>query len=79
LFQRVRASPIRPRRSPPPHRTGAHGRAELDAAGDRITFHNALVVAAAFSAACDPLDTEDLQQHRRSGSLTVVNPLAASA
>jgi predicted nucleic acid-binding protein len=46
-------------------------------AGDATSFWDALIIAAAQSADCDELWTEDLQTGRTFGKLKVVNPLAS--
>ena len=45
-------------------------------ASDAISFWDALIVAAAKSAGCDELWTEDLQDGRSFGALKVRNPFA---
>jgi predicted nucleic acid-binding protein len=40
----------------------------------RLSFYDALIVAAAIEADCDTLYTEDMQHGRTFGGLTVVNP-----
>jgi predicted nucleic acid-binding protein len=49
-------------------------------AGDhRLSFYDALIVAAAVEAGCDILYSEDLQHGRTIGGLAIVNPFAESA
>ena len=40
----------------------------------RLSFYDALIVAAALEAGCDTLYTEDMQHGRKFGGLTIVNP-----
>jgi predicted nucleic acid-binding protein len=40
----------------------------------RLSFHDALIVAAAQEAGCDTLYSEDMQHGRTLGRLRVVNP-----
>jgi predicted nucleic acid-binding protein len=40
----------------------------------RLSFYDALIVAAAQEAGCDTLYTEDMQHGRALGGLTIVNP-----
>ena len=40
----------------------------------RLSFYDALIVAAAQEAGCDTLFTEDMQHGRKFGGLVVVNP-----
>ena len=40
----------------------------------RLSFHDALIVAAAIEAGCDTLFSEDMQHGRRIGGLMIVNP-----
>jgi predicted nucleic acid-binding protein len=60
---------------PPLHLTlELHAAARALAEKDHLPFYDALIIAAALEAGCDTLFTEDLQQGRKFGSLTVVNP-----
>ena len=45
----------------------------------RLSFYDALIVAAALEAGCDTLFTEDLQHGRTFGDITIVNPFLDSA
>jgi predicted nucleic acid-binding protein len=45
-------------------------------AAHRLSFYDALILAAALEAGCDTLLSEDFQAGRRFGPLTVVNPFA---
>jgi predicted nucleic acid-binding protein len=40
----------------------------------RLSFYDALIVAAALEAGCDTLYTKDMQHGRKFGGLTIVNP-----
>ena len=40
----------------------------------RLSFYDALIVAAAQEAGCDTLYTEDMQHGRKFGGLVIVNP-----
>lgn len=40
----------------------------------RLSFYDALIVAAAIQAGCDALYTEDMQHGRKFGGLTIINP-----
>ena len=44
-----------------------------------LSFHDALIVAAAIEAGCDTLFTEAMQHGRRIGRLAIVNPFLESA
>ena len=44
-----------------------------------LSFYDALIVAAAIEAGCDTLWTEDMQQGRSFGALTVRNPFGGMA
>ena len=46
------------------------------AAGHRLSYYDALIVAAAAFGGCETLFSEDLQENRLVGSLVVVNPFA---
>lgn len=52
----------------------AHAAAVLLARGHRVSFRDALIVAAAQEAGCDVLYSEDLQHGRTFGALRVENP-----
>jgi predicted nucleic acid-binding protein len=54
----------------------AAGRALAD--DHRLSFYDALIVAAAIEAGCDTLFSEDMQHGRKFGSLIVVNPFLSS-
>lgn len=43
-----------------------------------ISFHDALIVAAAYEAGCDRLLTEDMQHGQKVAGLTIVNPFLAA-
>lgn len=51
-----------------------HAAAVVLARDERISFYDALIVAAAQEAGCDTLCSEDLQDGRRFGASKVVNP-----
>jgi len=51
-----------------------HERAVALAADHGLSFYDALIVAAAQEAGCDTLYTEDMQDGRVFGALTLVNP-----
>lgn len=51
-----------------------HMSARMLAEKHGLHFYDALIVAAAIEAGCDTLFTEDLQQGRKFGGLTIVNP-----
>jgi predicted nucleic acid-binding protein len=55
-----------------------HVAARTLAEDHRLSFYDALIVAAALEAGCDTLFTEDMQHARKFGSLTVVNPFFES-
>ncbi len=42
----------------------------------RMSFYDALIVAAALEAGCDTPYSEDMQDGRKIGALTIVNPFA---
>ncbi|MEA2945030.1 MAG: hypothetical protein QOI40_360, partial [Alphaproteobacteria bacterium] len=52
-----------------------HGAAVALARDHRLSFYDALIVAAALEAGCDTLYTEDMQDGRTFGSLRIQNPL----
>jgi predicted nucleic acid-binding protein len=51
-----------------------HAAARAFAEDHRLSFYDALIVAAALEAGCDTLFTEDMQHGRKFGGLTIVNP-----
>jgi predicted nucleic acid-binding protein len=51
-----------------------HNAARALASDHGLSFYDALIVAAAIEAGCDTLFSEDLQNGRSFGRLTVVNP-----
>jgi predicted nucleic acid-binding protein len=53
-----------------------HAQAVALARDERVSFYDALIVAAALEAGCETLYSEDLQAGRKFGALTVVNPFA---
>jgi predicted nucleic acid-binding protein len=55
-----------------------HGNAVSLARGHRMSFWDALIVAAAIEAGCDTLYTEDIQHGRVIGGLAIVNPFIES-
>ena len=59
---------------PLPLTLATHTAARALAADHRISFYDALIVAAACDAGCDTLYSEDMQHGRRFGALTIVNP-----
>jgi predicted nucleic acid-binding protein len=56
-----------------------HTAARALAEDHRLSFYDALIVAAAIEAGCDTLFSEDLQNGRTIGGLAVVNPFFESA
>jgi predicted nucleic acid-binding protein len=56
-----------------------HAAARALAEDHRLSFYDALIVAAAIEAGCDTLFTEDMQHGRKFGSLAIVNPFIESA
>jgi predicted nucleic acid-binding protein len=56
-----------------------HEAAIVLARDHNLAFYDALIVAAAIEAGCDTLFTEDMQNGRKFGSLTVVNPFHENA
>ena len=56
-----------------------HHAARTLAADHRLSFYDALIVAAAIEAGCETLFTEDLQHGRVFGGLAIVNPFRQSA
>lgn len=55
-----------------------NARARRLARDNGLSFYDALIVASALEAGCDTLWTEDMQDGRVFGRLTVRNPFAAS-
>lgn len=51
-----------------------HDAAVALARDHRLSFYDALIVAAALEAGCDTLYTEDMRHGRKFGGLTIVNP-----
>jgi predicted nucleic acid-binding protein len=51
-----------------------HSAARVLAEIHRLSFYDALIVAAAMDAGCDTLYSEDLQHNRTIGALTIRNP-----
>jgi predicted nucleic acid-binding protein len=51
-----------------------HAAARAFVEDHRLSFYDALIVAAALEAGCDTLFTEDMQHGRKFGGLTIVNP-----
>jgi predicted nucleic acid-binding protein len=56
-----------------------HAAARALAEDHRLSFYDALIVAAAIEAGCDTLYTEDMQHGRSIGGLAIINPFLASA
>jgi predicted nucleic acid-binding protein len=56
-----------------------HAAARMLAENHRLSFYDALIVAAALEAGCDTLFTEDMQHGRTIGGLAIVNPFLESA
>ena len=56
-----------------------HLSARVLAEDHRLSFYDALIVAASIEAGCDTLFTEDMQHGRKFGGLTIVNPFTKSA
>jgi predicted nucleic acid-binding protein len=48
------------------------------AAKHGCSFYDGLIIAAALHAGCDTLLTEDMQDRRRIGNLTILNPFRSS-
>jgi predicted nucleic acid-binding protein len=60
--------------------TPATNRAALGLARDHtLAFYDALIIASALEAGCDTLFSEDMQDGRTIGGLTIVNPFSKSA
>lgn len=55
-----------------------HASAIALARDHRLSFYDALIVAAAQEAGCDTLYTEDMQHGRKFGGLVIVNPFVGS-
>jgi predicted nucleic acid-binding protein len=55
---------------------GTHLSALIIARDHSFSFYDALIVASALEAGCDPLYSEDLQDGRSISGLTIVNPFA---
>ena len=51
-----------------------HAATRAFAEDHRLSFYDALIIAAALEAGCDTLFTEDMQHGRKFGGLTIVNP-----
>lgn len=60
-----------------PLTTGTHAAAVELARDHNLSFYDALIVAAAISADCRTLYSEDLQHGRKFEGLTIVNPFEA--
>jgi len=60
-----------------PLTTGIHAHAVLLARDHDLSFYDALIVAAAIDAGCRILNSEDLQDGQKFGTLTVENPFRA--
>jgi predicted nucleic acid-binding protein len=56
-----------------------HAAARALAEDHRLSFYDALIVAAAIEAGCDILYSEDMQHGRTIGGLAVVNPFLEGA
>jgi predicted nucleic acid-binding protein len=56
-----------------------HRTARTLAEDNRLSFYDALIVAAALEADCDILYTEDMRHGRTIGTLAIVNPFLESA
>jgi predicted nucleic acid-binding protein len=56
-----------------------HNAARSLAESHRLSFYDALIVAAAIEAGCDTLYSEDMQHGRAIGGLTIRNPFLESA
>jgi predicted nucleic acid-binding protein len=56
-----------------------HAGASALARDHSLSFHDALIVAAAHEAGCDTLYTEDMQHGRKFGGLALVNPFSSKA
>jgi predicted nucleic acid-binding protein len=56
-----------------------HAAARALAEDHRLSFYDALIVAAALAAGCDTLFTENMQHGRSFGGLSIVNPFLNGA
>jgi len=56
-----------------------HTAARALAEDHRLSFYDALIVAAALEAGCDTLFSEDMQHGRTIGGLAILNPFLESA
>ena len=56
-----------------------HAAARVLAEDHRLSFYDALIVAAAVEAGCDILYSEDMQHGRTIGGLAIINPFLESA
>jgi predicted nucleic acid-binding protein len=56
-----------------------HAAARALAEDHRLSFYDALIVAAALEAGCDILYSEDMQHGRTIGGLSIVNPFLEDA
>jgi predicted nucleic acid-binding protein len=56
-----------------------HAAARALAEDHRLSFYDALIVAAALEAGCDILYSEDMQHGRTIGGLSIVNPFREGA
>jgi predicted nucleic acid-binding protein len=56
-----------------------HAAARALAEDHRLSFYDALIVAAALGAGCDTLFTENMQHGRSFGGLSIVNPFLNGA
>ena len=54
-----------------------HTAARVLAEDHQLSFHDALIVAAAIEAGCDTLFSEDMQHGRSIGGLSIINPFLA--
>ena len=57
-----------------PLTTDLHGKAVTLARDSKLSFYDALIVAAAMDADCELLCSEDLQDGQRFGGVTIENP-----
>ena len=56
-----------------------HATARALAEDHRLSFYDALIIAAAMEAGCDTLYSEDMQHGRSIGGLAIVNPFLEGA
>jgi len=56
-----------------------HATARALAEDHRLSFYDALIIAAAMEAGCDTLYSEDMQHGRSIGGLAIVNPFLEAA